>query len=227
MGLGALAACASSGHVGTLDAQAELARGGRLYDAWMVETAAADPATAHPAYPADGGYASKPATTWRCKECHGWDYLGADGAYAAGKHATGIRGIAAWAGRSAADAEALLRGDGHGFGAVLADADLRAVARFVAEGQVDMDALIDRATGDVAGDEARGRAYYDTICAACHRSDGRAVDMPVLGEVSRSNPLETLHKILNGQPGSTMPTLRALDRQVTLRLLGYSRTRPD
>jgi len=22
--------------------------------------------------------------TWRCKECHGWDYMGVDGAYGSG-----------------------------------------------------------------------------------------------------------------------------------------------
>ena len=31
--------------------------------------------------------------TWRCKECHGWDYKGKAGAYASGKHFTGIKGV--------------------------------------------------------------------------------------------------------------------------------------
>ena len=33
------------------------------------------------------------ADTWRCKECHGWDYAGKDGAYGSGDHRTGIVGV--------------------------------------------------------------------------------------------------------------------------------------
>ena len=34
------------------------------------------------------------ASTWRCTECHGWDYVGANGAYGvAGSHYTGFSGV--------------------------------------------------------------------------------------------------------------------------------------
>ena len=56
------------------------------------------PEQSHPLYPADGEYAAKPKANWRCKECHGWDYKGRDGAYAKGSHYTGIKGIRQWAG---------------------------------------------------------------------------------------------------------------------------------
>ena len=58
----------------------EIARGARLYDSWYGEKGVDAPAKRHPAYPASGGYANKVASTWRCKECHGWDYLGRSGA---------------------------------------------------------------------------------------------------------------------------------------------------
>ena len=35
------------------------------------------------------------AETWRCVECHGWDYKGVSGAYAAGSHLTGFPGVLA------------------------------------------------------------------------------------------------------------------------------------
>ena len=63
------------------------------------------PAPPHPAYPADKLYANEPKRTWRCQECHGWDYLGKDGAYGTGPHYTGIKGIQGMAG---ADAEAII-----------------------------------------------------------------------------------------------------------------------
>ncbi len=55
-----------------------MARGGQLYDNWMAVTEADKPIGTHPAYPKAGK--KKGASTWRCKECHGWDYMGKDGA---------------------------------------------------------------------------------------------------------------------------------------------------
>ncbi len=221
-----LAACASlSGDAP--DAAAQLARGGRLYDNWMTETGAPTPDADHPLYPADAAYAGQPGATWRCKECHGWDYLGRDGAYAEGNHATGIVGIAGYSGRSVADVEAVLRDASHDYGNRMTDADLHAIARFVSEGQVAMDVLIDRASKSVRADAARGAAYYATLCASCHGPSGKAEDMPTLGAVSRKNPWETLHKILNGQPNTAMPALRALDRGVALDVLDHLQTLPE
>ena len=36
------------------------------------------------------------ADTWRCKECHGWDYKGKDGAYAKGSITPASREFAPW-----------------------------------------------------------------------------------------------------------------------------------
>ena len=72
--------------------QSSIIRGGKLYDKWYKVIKAEAPKKAHPAYPADRKYAKKPKSNWRCKECHGWDTMGKDGAYAKGKHSTGIKG---------------------------------------------------------------------------------------------------------------------------------------
>jgi len=68
-----------------------IARGGRLYDNWLAELEADTPKSSHPAYPA-GGRMKGPAT-WRCKECHGWDYRGNTGDYGRGLHYTGTKGV--------------------------------------------------------------------------------------------------------------------------------------
>ena len=75
--------------------ESTLAYGAKLYDKWYKVVKAKAPKQSHPLYPADKKYAEKPAANWRCKECHGWDYLGKDGAYKSGKHASGIKGITA------------------------------------------------------------------------------------------------------------------------------------
>ncbi|MHC5004711.1 MAG: hypothetical protein ACYTJ0_16480, partial [Planctomycetota bacterium] len=66
-------------------------RGGMIYDKWWAVLALPEPEGDHPLYPPDGPRSG--STTWRCKECHGWDYKGADGAYSSGSHYTGIPGV--------------------------------------------------------------------------------------------------------------------------------------
>ncbi len=75
-----------------------ISNGGKRYDNWAAALMKAPPDKTHPAYPASGK--EKGAATWRCKECHGWDYKGKDGAYGKGSHYTGIKGIRDMVGES-------------------------------------------------------------------------------------------------------------------------------
>ena len=71
-------------------------RGGQLYDNWMATLGAVGPSQDHPLWqsrPDQTSNTRSGAATWRCKECHGWDYMGADGNYATGTHKTGFPGI--------------------------------------------------------------------------------------------------------------------------------------
>ncbi|MBF0308694.1 MAG: c-type cytochrome [Magnetococcales bacterium] len=205
----------------------KIARGGQLYDKWFEVLDVEAPAVAHPAYPPSGGYADKAKDTWRCKECHGWDYRGKEGAYATGKHATGIVGLARFQGGDAAKVRTILSDANHRYGENLNEVDQGDLALFVTQGQVDMDLWIDRATKAVKGDAGRGQGLFNTICANCHGKDGRMVkEMPPVGKVASDNPWETLHKILNGEPGAKMPALRALDTQVSVDILSYAVTLP-
>ena len=204
------------------------ARGGKLYDKWYAVIGAKAPATSHPLYPADKKYADKPKANWRCKECHGWDYLGADGAYKSGKHSSGIKGINGAAGRDTAEIIAILKDDKHGYGDKLGDADLQDLALFVSEGQVDMDKYIDRASKSPRnGDAEKGAAYYNTMCANCHGMDGKKPKGMKSFAKQMGNPWEVMHKILNGQPGEDMPALRALDRQVIVDIMSHMGTLPE
>lgn len=92
--IAALAVLGSIAPAHGAESESAIARGGRLYDKWFAENKAAKPTADHPAYTVKDGKYGKDAS-WRCKECHGWDYLGKDGAYAKGGHATGIKGIGA------------------------------------------------------------------------------------------------------------------------------------
>jgi mono/diheme cytochrome c family protein len=205
-----------------------IAHGGRLYDDWQVETGAQKQALPHPSYPPTAYFANDAPTTWRCKECHGWDYSGKDGQYANGHHATGIKGIRSMAGADPAHIVAILRDSKHRFDAVLKARDLQDLANFVSTGQIDMHAAIDSRNGRAQGNAARAGAHYRTICASCHGIDGqRIITSPALGRVARTNPWESLHKIANGHPNEKMPALRELDRQLLIDILSHLQELPE
>ncbi len=222
----AAAVIAISGSAMSAEMESSYARGGKLYDKWYKVIKADKPTESHQLYPADRKYAEKPGANWRCKECHGWDYLGKDGAYASGKHSSGIVGINGMAGGDPAAVIAVLKSDAHGFASLLSDGDLADLANFVTGGQIDMDPYIDRATKAPKGDGAKGEVYYNTICAGCHGLDGLLPkDMKPFGK-QMGNPWEVMHKILNGQPGEAMPALRALDRQIIADIMAHMTTMP-
>lgn len=223
----AFAALASMAFPATAAEEASaISRGARLYDKFWGENKAAKPTADHPAYPHKGGKYGKDAS-WRCKECHGWDYRGKDGAYATGGHATGIKGITGAAGKDPAAIVAIIKGAPHGYGdAQMSEKDMNDLALFVSKGQADMTRYIDYAAKKAKGDTAKGEAYFNTMCAGCHGVDGKKITTAdPLGVVQ--NPQEMLHKALNGQPGEAMPSLRALDPQISVDLVAYMMTLPQ
>lgn len=180
-----------------------ISRGGRLYDKWFKESKQAKaPKVANPNYPDTGKYKGKKAADWRCKECHGWDYKGNQGAYANGKHFTGIKGVQAMAGAAPERIVAILKDDTHVLTSTgLTDNDYHDLAMFVSQGQITSASFIDSKTKAVKGDSVAGQNYYETVCANCHGLDGKEDDlMPPLGKLANDNPWEVLHKIVNGQP---------------------------
>lgn len=208
------------------ETESAVARGARLYDKFWAENKTDAPTADHAAYPHKGGKYGKD-TSWRCKECHGWDYMGKDGAYASGGHATGFGGIRAAAGKDPAAIVATLKDKTHGYtDKHMSAQDFNEVALFVAKGQVDMDKYIDRAAKKAKGDVAKGEVYFNTMCAGCHGVDGKKIKDADPLSAAAGNPWELLHKVLNGHPGESMPALRALDTQISVDLVAHVQTLP-
>lgn len=209
-----------------------LVRGGRLYDKWWHESGSTKPGARHPAYPRQKKIPA--SATWRCKQCHGWDYLGSAGAYSSGKHFTGIAGISGSVGQSPAKIRRQLMKPTHDFLNGLSKQDRRALVLFVSKGQIDMDKYINRKTGLAKGNAGRGGRYFVTICARCHGKDGRKInfhatakDPEYIGTVGKHNPWEALHKIRFGQPATQMPAMLALPIQDQIDILAYMQTLPE
>lgn len=202
---------------------ASIARGGQIYDKWWKVLGSPEPTETHAAYPADS--AKDGSATWRCKECHGWDYIGPNGRYSSGSHFTGIKGIEGMAGGDTVAIAAAIRGGPHGLTpAMIDDAAMADLALFVSQGQYDITAYV--VDGASTGDTAVGEAAYATVCAGCHGSDGMKIkEMPPLGELS-GNPQEMMHKIMNGQPTEAMPAMRIFGPQLAADITAYMATLP-
>ena len=207
--------------------EAKIARGGLLYDKWFAITNGDIPRKTNVSYPETSKKKGK--NSWRCKECHGWDYQGVKGAYGDTKnsHYTGIKGISGAVGSDPAKIVAVLKDKTHTYtDDMMNKDDFMDLALFVSKGQVDMPKYISL-DKKVKGDASKGKDYYTTICAGCHGLDGKKIkDMPNLGKVAQTNPWETLHKIRNGQPGEKMPALRALPVQISVDIVAHSMTLP-
>ncbi len=189
---------------------ADIVEGALLYDKWWKVNGGTEPSINNPLYPATS--AKSGGDTWRCKECHGWDYVGKDGRYASGSHYTGFDGLMAAASKNAQVVFDAIKDDGgtHDLSAVLSDDDVLALTNFVREGFIDMSLYI--TDGVATGDTVAGETLYDDNCASCHGTDGNNLDFKStdgiqgVGWLANDNPQETLHKLRWGHPGTAMPS---------------------
>jgi thiosulfate dehydrogenase len=140
--------------------------GQTLYDKfWAVSgVTASEPTTDHALWALRPDTSSNTRTgsdTWRCKECHGWDYKGVLGAYATGSHRTGIAGIFGTT-KTAQEVFDLIKTN-HSYGtAGLSDADIWDLAKFVLQGQIDTDTIIN-SSGAFTGNATTGQTLYDNM----------------------------------------------------------------
>jgi len=210
------------------DLLASIVRGGRLYDTWYKENGRDVPAGVHPLYQGTPPKGVEPRTTWRCKECHGWDYRGNEGAAATAENKPASVGIQRMSGGDPGEIMARFTDARHGYGKLLSPRDRLDLANFISRGQFDMDEVIDRSSHKSRGRPERYTSHYHTICAPCHGSEGRDIKtMPPLGRIASTDPWRALHGILNGHPGEPMPPLMALPRDAAVGILSYIQTLPS
>lgn len=205
-------------------------KGGQIYDRYYTVTGADEPEGNGPSYANKAGKYDG-IDSWRCKECHGWDYIGDKGRYSKGSHYSGIKGIEGAKDKSSDEIKALLRDASHGYTEeMIPDADMEAVAKFIQIGQFDMYQYIDKETGEITGGNVEaGQAAYTKSCAMCHgaKGDMSIGDEDSIGEITRGNPPETLHKTLFGHPPEPlMPPMYKEGIETSIDILKYMSTMP-
>ncbi|MBI2528333.1 MAG: hypothetical protein HYV93_20425 [Candidatus Rokubacteria bacterium] len=218
-----------------------VAVGGKLYDKWWKAVAGVkEPAGNHPLWATQTTNKRKGLDTWRCKECHGWDYRGTDGLYGSGSHKTGFPGVLAAQAKSVDQLKAILKGSTnpkHDFSPVLDEAALTNLATFLKHGLVDLASVVDAKTKKpMKADVAHGKQLA-MVCTACHGPEGtklnfgKPAEPEYVGTVANENPWEFIHKVRSGQPGSDPPMLTGVELgwslQDVLDILAYSQTLPE
>lgn len=206
--------------------------GGLAYDKWWSAFDADEPDADHPLWATQSSNERSGSTTWRCKECHGWDYRGAQGAYGSGSHFTGFAGIFDAQDKSSDDLTGAMTGDlaDHDFSSILSDDEVANIVAFIRDGLDDYGQFIADDKTAIGGDLGNGETLYASICTTCHGADGTqlnfgdADDPEYLGTIAVGNPWEFFHKVKYGHPGSSMPN--ATDNDLTLEdmrdILAYS-----
>jgi thiosulfate dehydrogenase len=216
-------------------AEISVTRGGRLYDKWWKVADVDEPTEDNPVWARQSTNTRSGGDTWRCKECHAWDYMGALGPYASGSHFTGFPGVFFAQDKSLEDIVAQISGvtdPEHDFSA-MGESAITDLATFIKDGQVDMRDYVDYDTKTpVGGDAAAGEELYMSTCTLCHGEDGQMInfhdadDPEYVGTIAVDNPWEFIHKVRNGQPGTLMPAVfdAGWSVQDMLDLLSFAQT---
>jgi thiosulfate dehydrogenase len=201
---------------GIQGSQSDLVTGAQLYDKWYAVLGAPAPQGDMPIWSRQSTNTRSGAETWRCVECHGWDYKGVTGAYASGSHQTGFPSlILTTANMTEEEIVAHLKGENdraHDFSNYLDENAMRQLAVFFKEGLVDDSEYIDSISLKVInGDLGHGDELYNSTCAECHGEDGatlvfrtEGVD-ETLGDVANRDPFRFLHRTRFGVAGTDMP----------------------
>jgi len=194
----------------------DMIRGAILYDRWYSALGQQAPEGDMPIWGRQSTNSRSGPDTWRCVECHGWDYKGSQGAYNSGSHFTGFPNISALV-PNLPEQEIVdhLKGSkdpAHDFSSYMDDASLGRLALFLKFGLIDDDQYIeDVSLKVIGGDQERGKALYEQVCANCHGMDGKLIVFRTegvdedLGSVANRDPWRFLHRTRFGVAGVDMP----------------------
>lgn len=190
--------------------------GAILYDRWYAALGKEAPSGDMPIWSRQSTNSRSGPDTWRCVECHGWDYKGVEGAYASGSHKTGFPNVRKLVADMGVDEiVAHLHGSkdpAHDFSKYMDDATLNKLAQFLKYGLIDDDQYIDDVSLKVKDANIdHGKQLYDQSCTSCHGADGMLIVLrkegvdEYLGSVANRDPWRFLHRTRFGVAGADMP----------------------
>lgn len=216
--MGALAQLIASSALAQVTAPPEedIIRGAQIYDKWYALMNVDPPSGNMPIWSRQVTNTRSGEDTWRCSECHGWDYRGAQGAYGFGSHYTGFPDVMTLAQKLTVDEiVSHLKGSkdpAHDFSPYIDEISLNQLALFLKYGVIDDTQYINPVSLRVVdADTQHGEDLYQFTCAECHGIDGKKIAFQTegiiepLGSVANRDPWRFLHRTRFGTAGTNMP----------------------
>lgn len=194
---------------GILNVLGNAFRGAQLYDNWMSVLDVNPPDGNAPFWYLQDTNKLEGIDTWRCQECHGWDYKGNEGAFANGNHVTGFKGIQDMVGKSNEEIIDYLNGTNnieHDFSNYLSEKDMNDLAAFMQTKQVDLELLVNYDTREILGHKENGEVYYQETCQECHGELGSDIIVShdgftmFISDLSYADPWQAFHHARFGKP---------------------------
>lgn len=214
-------------------------RGGRLYAAWDNLAGTDLPQDFHPLWPVNTAGAFPVRFTWRCVNCHGWDYMGSHSR----NFLTALRvmqypDMFGMVNQPAEDILPLLTGkitSEHDFSAYLDEQDLLDLSAFLSSGLTLPDLVADWETFQVQGTLQTGEQYFGQFCASCHGFEGEKINLNTaqnplfLGDMAWTNPWRIAHIIRFGHLNTRVPPAEMLQISFSqqIDILAYTQTLPN
>jgi len=214
-------------------------RGGRLYAAWDNLVDSELPQETHPLWPTNSAGDFPVRYTWRCINCHGWDYMGSRSrSTLTVNRSMGYPDLFGMVNKPEEDILPSLTGkitSEHDFSAYLEEDDLRDLAAFLSSELTLPDFIADWDTFQAQGTLEVGEQKFGEICASCHGQEGEKINLntdqnPIfLGDMAWTNPWRIAHIIRFGHLNTRVPPgeLYGVPFSQQIDILAYIQTLPN
>lgn len=223
---------------GQEDLQGDPERGGRLYSSWDLVVGFKDFDDLHPLWVSKGNSQPLERITWRCVNCHGWDYQGSAGRTLSNpQKAQNYPGVLAMMGLPVEDVLPWLDGSrnpDHDFSAYLSEQDMLDLSEFLSTALISPDLIASPNNNIVQGTVGVGRTVFQENCQSCHGVEGgkinfgSAANPSFFGDMAWNNPWRIEHVVRFGHIIGSLPAASKLDIPLSqqIDLLAYLQTLP-